>query len=40
MENKFAMDGKVAIVMGAGSGIGAASARLLASRGAKWLLPV
>jgi NAD(P)-dependent dehydrogenase (short-subunit alcohol dehydrogenase family) len=35
MDDKFGMAGKVAIVTGGGSGIGAVSARLLASRGAK-----
>ncbi len=35
MQDLFRLDGRVAIVTGGGSGIGAASARLLAARGAK-----
>lgn len=35
MQDLFRLDGKVAIVTGAGSGIGAKSAQLLAARGAK-----
>src|ERR1700761_3118466 len=35
VKDLFRLDGRVAIVTGAGSGIGAQSARLLAARGAK-----
>lgn len=35
MQDRFQLDGKVAIVTGGGSGIGEQSARLLAARGAK-----